>query len=72
MIKGRYEIKIYFDVSGSRSKKELTMGDVFEDSGQFVGKLLQDLEAASPMIDRFIPDPEPAPEEQEVPVDADL
>ena len=55
MIKGRYELKIYFDVEGNRSKKELTMGDTFEDSTQFVAKLLSDLQNASPLIDKYIP-----------------
>lgn len=55
MITGRYEIRVYFDVDKLKLKKELVMGDNFEDSTQFVAKLLSDLQAAGPMIDKYIP-----------------
>ena len=55
MIKGRYELKIFFDVDRKRLKKELTMSDDFKHSEEFVKKLLSDLQAAGPLIDRYIP-----------------
>lgn len=68
MIKGRYELKILFDVDQKRLKKELTMGDNFEDSTEFIKKLMSDLQAASPLIDRYIP----TSEVEEDPKDADI
>jgi len=57
-IQGRYELKIHFDNNGRAFKKAIELGDTFENSKDFIAKMISDLGASGAILDQFITDPE--------------
>lgn len=68
MIKGKYELRVFYDVENGRTKKEIMVTDAFENSREFVAKLMTDLGAVAPVLDKFIP----VGEEEKEETDADI
>ena len=55
MIKGRYELKLQFDIENKIPKKELKTTGIFGDSTEFLAALLADLQASGPYIAQYVP-----------------